>query len=61
VLDQLSLSTDRRTALRPAPPRNPAPSDALKSELLALNRSDLEPTALRKAKRALIEGRKNAP
>lgn len=61
VLDQLALSADRRTALRPAPPRNPAPSDALKSELLALNRSDLEPAALRKAKHALIEGRKNAP
>ncbi|KEJ91095.1 hypothetical protein [Sulfitobacter donghicola] len=60
MLDQLKLSNERRAVLKPAKNRNAAPSDALKAELLALNRSDLGNAALKQAKRDLIEGQKHA-
>ncbi len=61
ILDQLGIDDKQRATLKPASPRNAALSEALKSELLALNRSDLEPAPLRKAKRALLEGTHHAP
>ena len=56
LLDHLNLSEERRAKLGPASPRNaPLPADIL-TELLTLNRSDLDDATLRKAKRTLIEG-----
>jgi hypothetical protein len=55
LLDHLEIDGPRRAALVPSPARNPALPDAIKAELLTLNRSDLDDGALRKAKRALIE------
>ena len=56
VLDHLGFDPARRAALTPSDKRNAALSDTLNAELLALNRSDMPPPELRKAKRALIEG-----
>ena len=56
LLDHVDLSVDRRANLGLAAPRNATlPADIL-TELLALNRSDLDNAALRNAKRTLIEG-----
>ncbi len=55
VLDQLDLSPERRTALKPSVLHNAAPSDEIKAQLLALNRSELEKADLRKAKHALLK------
>ena len=55
VLDQLDLSRERRTVLKPGVLRNAAPSDEIKNQLLALNRSELEKADLRKAKHALLK------
>ena len=55
LLDHLKLSGERRAQLASATSFNAAlPADIL-ADLLTLNRSDLDNTALRKAKRALIE------
>lgn len=56
VLDHLGLSAERRARLGAAAPRNAALPTEILAELLALNRSDLDDAALRKAKRAVIEG-----
>ena len=61
LLDQMGIDDKRRATFRPAPLRNASPSEELKSELLALNRSDLDPVALRKAKHTLLEVKHNAP
>lgn len=55
LLDHLEIGGTRRASLVPSPARNAALPDAVKAELLALNRSDLDDDALRKAKRTLIE------
>lgn len=55
VLDQLHISMDRRAGLQSSAAPKAAFSPDLLTELLALNRSDLDDTALRKAKRALTE------
>jgi hypothetical protein len=60
MLDQLDLSPERRTALKPGVLRNAAPSDKIKAQLLALNRSELEQAALRDAKRGLLKEIKDA-
>ncbi len=56
VLDLLDIDEDMRATYKAAPVDNAAPSAALKAELLALNRSDLDKSALREAKQALIKG-----
>ena len=56
LVDHLGLSDERCAKMSAAAPRNAAlPADIL-AELLTLNRSDLDDTALKKAKRAVIEG-----
>ncbi|MEH6520210.1 hypothetical protein [Sulfitobacter sp.] len=60
LLDQLNLSPECRAVLKAGVLRNAALSDEIKAELLALNRSNLEPTALRKAKRAFLDEAKDA-
>jgi hypothetical protein len=55
LLDHLQIDGPRRAALVPSPARKVGLPAALKAELLALNRSDLDDAALRKAKRALID------
>ncbi len=55
VLDLIGLTDRRRAALVAGPVANQQPSEPLKHELLALNRSDLDTAALRAAKRALLE------
>lgn len=52
LLDHLGQD---KTTLVSSPERNAALPDAIKAELLALNRSDLDDATLREAKRALIE------
>lgn len=58
MLDYLQFDEKRRKTLvaGKAHTRNPKLPDALLTEFLALNRSDLSPVDLKKAKRALIEG-----
>lgn len=56
LLDHLGLSAEHRATLVPSNIRNAALPAPLRAELLALNRSDLEASALRAAKRALIDG-----
>lgn len=56
LLDHLNLDASRRAALVPSAKRNAALSSDILAQLLALNRSDLAPAALKKAKRSLIEG-----
>lgn len=56
LLDQVDLNPDRRAKLGLASPRNAALPAEVLTELLALNRSDLDNAALRNAKRKLIEG-----
>tara|TARA_R110002020_G_scaffold327121_6_gene542933 strand:- start:19199 stop:19987 length:789 start_codon:yes stop_codon:yes gene_type:complete len=56
LLDILEFSQSRRAKLVPSPTRNAALTADVCAELLALNRSDLEPAALKKAKRAVIDG-----
>ena len=55
LLDHLGIDTKQRASLVPSPEQNAALPEALIKELLALNRSDLDDAALRRAKRALIE------
>lgn len=54
LLDLLDLPEGLRDGLEPQPPVNAALPQGCLQELLALNRSDLDDTALRAAKRALI-------
>lgn len=56
LLDNLDFPKSRRAKLVPSSTRNAALSADVCTELLALNRSDLEPAALKKAKRAVIDG-----
>ena len=56
LLDLLELPESRRAKFAPPPPRKAALSAGVCTELLALNRSGLEPAALKKAKRAVIDG-----
>lgn len=56
LLQSLGLPAERRDGLVASEQRNAALPEAIKSELLALNRSDLNESALRAAKRAVIEG-----
>lgn len=60
LLDQLDIGAECRAALKPGPRRNATPSEFIQIELLALNRSNLEPEELRKAKRAILDEAKNA-
>jgi hypothetical protein len=55
LLDHLAFDKTRRAVLVPSPVHNTALDEETKAQLLVLNRSELEPAALRKAKRALIE------
>ena len=55
LLDHLEMDAKGRASLVPSPAKNAALPEALIHELLALNRSDLDDTALREAKCALIE------
>ncbi len=55
LLDHLELAPQARAALAAAPDRNAALPRALLANLLALNRSDLDDRALRKAKIALMK------
>lgn len=56
LLDYLEFTTHRRAKLVPSATHNAALSPEVCTRLLALNRSDLEPAALKKAKRAVIDG-----
>jgi hypothetical protein len=56
LLDHLNLSPERCAKLRPTTPRTAALPAEILTELLTLNRSDLNDAALRTAKRTLIEG-----
>jgi hypothetical protein len=56
LLDHLEIDAKRRGALAPSALRNAALPDLIRAQMLALNRSDLDPAALKKAKRDLIEG-----
>jgi hypothetical protein len=55
LLDHLGMGAKQRASLVPSPEQNATLPEALIKELLVLNRSDLDDTALRRAKRALIE------
>lgn len=57
LLRRMGLSEDRWARLRPVPHKNRAPQgrDALITEFLALNRSDLGQQALTQAKKALLD------
>lgn len=54
ILDLMRLTPERRAQLKPAPRSNVALGDAVLTELLALNRSDLDPDALLAAKKAVL-------
>jgi len=56
LLGHLKLDGARRATLVASPLRNAALPEEMKAQLLALNRADLTQAALRRAKRALIEG-----
>lgn len=56
VLDLLGISPEIRATLVASERKNTTPDAATLTRLLELNRSDLEPTALRDAKRALMAG-----
>ncbi|MCX7566726.1 hypothetical protein OS189_10275 [Sulfitobacter sp. F26169L] len=60
LLDYLALSDDRRLMLKGANAKNTAPNEAVKQQLLALNRSALAPDDLRAAKHALLSGGQDA-
>jgi len=53
VLDLLDIPAEVRAQIVPQPPANTAPSSAKAHALLSLNRSDLDDTALKAAKRAV--------
>ena len=54
ILDLLDIPTGLRARLKPAPRSNTGQSDALRAELLALNRQNLSKPALKAAKEAAI-------
>lgn len=56
LLEILGIPAHLRDRLKTSDTRNVALPDAINAELLALNRSNLDDSALRNAKRAIIEG-----
>ena len=62
LIDLIDLPLERRAALQPAPEQNARWPREVLEEMLALNRSDLDPEALKAAKQAVVtRHRQTAP